>query len=119
VYERKWAKTMRIEKTKISADIFIQLKAMIRDGRFKPGDKLPTESELTEMFGVSRTPVREALSVLEASGMIKSRHGSGSVVQVASVVSLLEETILEVMDIDEVLHSCFEDGPALRRDATP
>jgi GntR family transcriptional repressor for pyruvate dehydrogenase complex len=94
---------IRIEKTKISEDIFIQLKDMIKDGTYKPGDKLPTESELTEMFGVSRTPVREALSVLEASGMIKSRHGGGSVVQAVSVVSLMEESILEVVEIDEVL----------------
>jgi len=95
---------MKIEKKKISEDVFLQIKGMIKAGTFKPGEKLPTEFELTEMFGVSRTPLREALSILEASGMIKSRQGGGNVVQSVSIVSLMEESILEMIDIDQVLH---------------
>jgi DNA-binding FadR family transcriptional regulator len=52
----------------------------IRDGRLAPGAKLPTESELMAAFGVSRTVVREALSRLQAAGMIETRHGIGSFV---------------------------------------
>ena len=52
----------------------------IRDGRLTPGAKLPTESELMAAFGVSRTVVREALSRLQAAGMIETRHGIGSFV---------------------------------------
>lgn len=55
------------------------------------------------MFGVSRTPVREALSILEASGMIKSTQGGGTVVQPVSITNLMEETTLEMVDVDEVL----------------
>jgi GntR family transcriptional regulator, transcriptional repressor for pyruvate dehydrogenase complex len=52
----------------------------IRDGRLAPGDRLPTESAVMAEFGVSRTVVREAISRLQASGMVRTRHGIGSFV---------------------------------------
>ena len=50
----------------------------IRDGLIKPGDKLPTESEIMARFEVSRPVVREALSKLQASGLVETRHGIGT-----------------------------------------
>jgi GntR family transcriptional regulator, transcriptional repressor for pyruvate dehydrogenase complex len=52
----------------------------IRDGRLAAGDKLPTEAEIMEAFGVSRTVVREALSKLQAGGQVRTRHGIGTFV---------------------------------------
>jgi len=52
----------------------------IRDGRIAPGEKLPTEAALMTEFGVSRTVVREALSKLQASGLVETRHGIGTFV---------------------------------------
>ena len=52
----------------------------IRDGRLSPGDKLPTEAAFMGEFGVSRTVVREALSKLQASGLVETRHGVGTFV---------------------------------------
>lgn len=52
----------------------------IRQGQLKPGDKLPTESEIMAALGVSRTVVREALSRLQASGLVETRHGIGTFV---------------------------------------
>ena len=52
----------------------------IRDGRLATGDKLPTESEIMAEFGVSRTVVREAISKLQASGLVETRHGIGTFV---------------------------------------
>jgi GntR family transcriptional regulator, transcriptional repressor for pyruvate dehydrogenase complex len=46
----------------------------------KPGDKLPTESSLMSLLGVSRTVVREAISRLQAMSVIETRHGIGSFV---------------------------------------
>ncbi|MDM0040532.1 FadR/GntR family transcriptional regulator [Variovorax sp. J22G21] len=54
--------------------------ARIRDGALRPGDKLPTESEIMQAFGVSRTVVREALSKLQASGLVETHHGVGTFV---------------------------------------
>lgn len=54
--------------------------ARIRDGALRPGDKLPTESEIMQAFGVSRTVVREALSKLQAAGVVETHHGIGTFV---------------------------------------
>jgi DNA-binding FadR family transcriptional regulator len=52
----------------------------IRDARLAPGDKLPTEAAVMAEFGVSRTVVREAISKLQAAGMVETRHGIGTFV---------------------------------------
>jgi GntR family transcriptional repressor for pyruvate dehydrogenase complex len=52
----------------------------IRDGRLIAGAKLPTEAEIMDEFGVSRTVVREALSKLQAGGLVETRHGVGTFV---------------------------------------
>lgn len=55
-----------------------ELASNIKAGQIKPGDKLPTESEIMARFEVSRTVVREALSKLQASGLVETRHGIGT-----------------------------------------
>lgn len=52
----------------------------IRQGQLQPGDKLPTEAEFMARFEVSRTVVREAISKLQASGLVETRHGIGTFV---------------------------------------
>ena len=52
----------------------------IRDGRLAPGTKLPTEAAIMTEFDVSRTVVREAISRLQASGLVETRHGIGTFV---------------------------------------
>ncbi|KGP73275.1 FadR/GntR family transcriptional regulator [Pontibacillus yanchengensis] len=95
---------MKIERKKVSMQVFDRIKEMIQQEKMKPGDKLPTEKQLSEMFGVSRTPVREALSVLEASGLTTSKQGGGSVIQATSLSNLMEETQFEFVDPEEVLN---------------
>lgn len=55
-----------------------QLESYIMSEKLQPGEKLPTERRLAEMFGVSRTTVRQALAALEAKGLIESQIGSGT-----------------------------------------
>ncbi|MFO6421268.1 FadR/GntR family transcriptional regulator [Hylemonella sp. W303a] len=52
----------------------------IRDGRIASGDKLPTEAAIMAEFGVSRTVVREAISKMQAAGLVETRHGIGTFV---------------------------------------
>ena len=52
----------------------------IRDGTLAAGAKLPREADLMTEFGVSRTVVREAISRLQAAGMVETRHGIGTFV---------------------------------------
>lgn len=49
----------------------------IRQKKFSPGQKLPSEMELCSMFGVSRTALREALRMLSARGLVSIKKGSG------------------------------------------
>jgi GntR family transcriptional regulator, transcriptional repressor for pyruvate dehydrogenase complex len=54
------------------------LRTQLRSRRIKPGDKLPTESVIMQSFGVSRGVVREALSRLQAAGLVQTHHGVGT-----------------------------------------
>ncbi len=56
------------------------IKNQVEEGRLNPGDQLPSESEFGEVFGVSRTVVRQALRELEFSGLIFRRKGKGTFV---------------------------------------
>jgi DNA-binding FadR family transcriptional regulator len=64
----------------LAHELVEQISAQARDGRLVPGDKLPTEGQLMQAFGVSRTVVREALSRLQAAGLVATRHGIGTFV---------------------------------------
>ena len=70
----------RIKRPKLTDVVTERLGAAIRDGEFAAGQKLPTERELGERFGVSRNVVREAVNELRARGLLTTRQGSGSVV---------------------------------------
>jgi GntR family transcriptional regulator, transcriptional repressor for pyruvate dehydrogenase complex len=66
-----------VSSKKLYMQIYNQILSEIQSGSFKIGDKLPAERELCEMFGVSRAPIRQALSALELNGIIYSRQGEG------------------------------------------
>lgn len=56
------------------------LRADISEGRYPPGDKLPTEAQLAARFGVNRHTVRHGLSRLVEEGLVRTRRGSGAFV---------------------------------------
>lgn len=66
----------RVSIGRISEVIVEQVRVLIRQGQLSAGDRLPSERELCERFGVSRVTVREALRVLEANGLIEIRVGA-------------------------------------------
>lgn len=61
---------------RISEMIVEQIRVLMRQGQLKPGDRLPPERDLCERFGVSRVTVREALRMLESSGLVQIRVGA-------------------------------------------
>ncbi len=78
----------------------------IDDGRLKPGDKLPTESEIMRVLGVSRTVVREAISHLQAGGHVETRHGIGTFLlapKPANFLGLDPDTVVTVRDVLAIL----------------
>ncbi len=93
---------------KASGAIYNQIREMIISGELQPGDKLPSERELMQMMQRSRPTIREALRMLENSGLLQSVPGGGSVVKEPSIASIQEplESILALHSISE--HELFE-----------
>jgi len=70
----------RKRATSLAHDLVEVLSQQILLGQFRPGDKLPSEPTIVREHGVSRTVVREAISKLQASGLVETRHGIGTFV---------------------------------------
>jgi GntR family transcriptional regulator, transcriptional repressor for pyruvate dehydrogenase complex len=68
------------QRETLTSQLSKALRERIDSGELKPGDKLPSEQELVERYGVSRTVVREAISSLRASGFVATQQGVGAFV---------------------------------------
>jgi DNA-binding FadR family transcriptional regulator len=81
------------------------ISSRIRQSQLKPGDKLPTESAIMEQYGVSRTVVREAISHLQASGQVQTRHGIGTFVieRAPTGLGIDADSIVTVRDVLAIL----------------
>ena len=66
----------RIDSSRRAHQVAQQLRESIFSGRYKPGQRLPTEHELSDAFGVSRIIVREAVRDLEKSGLVAVKRGA-------------------------------------------
>ncbi|GLS34149.1 DNA-binding transcriptional regulator, FadR family [Mesorhizobium albiziae] len=100
------ATDQRIErKPKLSEHVVAALRSQVIGGEIMPGHKLPTESQLTETFGVSRTVIREAIASLAADGLVESRQGAGVFVleHPASTFSSFSQEIKKVSQAINVL----------------
>jgi GntR family transcriptional regulator of vanillate catabolism len=94
----------KLRKSRLVANCVEQLRSLILGGDLPPGSMLRQE-EVSEMLGVSRTPLREALRVLERDGLVRTLPTSGSV----EVVKLTVAEMLELSRVREVI-----DGLAAR-----
>lgn len=86
----------------LSQEVVGAISEMISNGSIKPGEKLPTESEIMLTQGVSRTVVREAISRLQAAGLVETRHGIGTFVleaQKAGNIHIDPATITTMKDL--------------------
>jgi GntR family transcriptional repressor for pyruvate dehydrogenase complex len=97
-----------IKKTRIHEEVVLQIHDLIREGRFKAGDQLPSERELAETFKVSRTSVREALRALETQGLIVSRTGMGNFVVDLPIESLVAPLARMLIEEKDALADVFE-----------
>lgn len=71
----------KIKKVNVGEQVFLQLQQLLSEGKWKQGEKLPSENDLSAMFGVSRITVRQAIQRLSAMGLLETRHGEGTFVQ--------------------------------------
>lgn len=99
---------------------------LIEEGRLTPGERLPSERELAQVFGVSRLAVREAAHRLEARGLVVVRRGAGSFV--ASSIAPKDDVdalapagavdVEELADVRMLLEPAAADWAARRADRT-
>ncbi len=110
--------------TRIYEKVVEKLKASIANGDILPGDPLPSERQLMDDFGVSRSSLREAFRVMELLGLIESIPGKGRFVRHPRTISEDRETIrledsaiLELMEARRILDPAIAAESAMR--ATP
>ena len=84
------SKLDKIEVQSLKSQVLQEIKQYILDKGMTEGDRLPTERAFTEMYGVSRSVVREALSYLEHTGVIETVQGRGTVIKAPDISGLVE-----------------------------
>lgn len=85
-----------IRADRLSDQVAAQLQALVIKNGMKPGEKLPSERELCELLGVSRTVVREAVRSLAVKGLLEVRRGGGTTVR-APDAALVSEMMTMVL----------------------
>jgi GntR family transcriptional repressor for pyruvate dehydrogenase complex len=83
-----------IHKQDLRQRVVGRIVELIRTGNLRPGDRLPPERELVEIFSISRPSLREAMRALSTLGIVESRHGGGTF-----VTDLDARTLLAPLDI--------------------
>ena len=83
-----------VKKTRVYEEIVTKIKDMLDKGRLKSGDQLPGERELSGVFQVSRSSVREALRTLTSRGLLETVPGKG-----VSIRRVSSEDIKEIYPI--------------------
>jgi GntR family transcriptional repressor for pyruvate dehydrogenase complex len=117
----------QIRHRRLYQEIIQQVKAQVISGELAPGDRIPSEREIAEQLGVSRTAVREALIAMEVMGLVESRPGDGTFVRtprteqqlepLASLVVLEREKLTELYEMRRVMEVACASRAATR--ATP
>jgi GntR family transcriptional regulator, transcriptional repressor for pyruvate dehydrogenase complex len=98
----------QVRKTKVYHDIVEQIRELIAAGRIQPGDRLPPERELAELFKASRNSVRDAIRVLEQMGLIESRQGDGTYVRSVGAEELAEPLALMLLQSRTQMRELWE-----------
>lgn len=86
-----------VQSEKLSEQISHQLLEAIIDGHYGPGDRLPPERDLADVFRASRVVVREALGTLAAKGIVSVRHGRGTTINPVSAWNTLDPQVLMLL----------------------
>lgn len=82
-----------IQRTNLPDEVANRILELIRDGKYRPGDRLPPERELAKTFDVGRTSIREGLRHLNSLGIVHSRQGKGVLVRSLSLRDILEPSV--------------------------
>jgi len=98
-------KPQKIVRDSVSKQVFFEIKKRISDGFWKQGEKLPSENELAEAFGVSRLSIRSALQALEALKIVKIKNGDGTYVckfELSNILDNISDMMTESVCLDDL-----------------
>jgi GntR family transcriptional repressor for pyruvate dehydrogenase complex len=99
------------KRTSVVADVMLKLKELIISDEYHVGDKIPTEAELAQRFGIGRSSIREAIKVFQYLGIVETRVPKGTFLckdntmaaELLTWFSILEKkTIYEILEFREV-----------------
>lgn len=88
-----------------------EIEALIQQGYWQVGEKIPPEKDLMEKFAISRNTLREALRALAHVGLLETRQGSGTVVTSSSMFGAVvtkhmeQSTLLQILEVRKALES--------------
>lgn len=86
-----------IGRTSLPTSIMEILTDYLLSGELKPGDKLPTEAELSQKMGVGRNSVREAIKMLSSIGVVEAVRGSGIYIAESMSATMLNPLVLSLV----------------------
>ncbi|MFQ5613354.1 MAG: FadR/GntR family transcriptional regulator [Anaerolineae bacterium] len=119
----------KVRVGRASEDVVAQIEQVILSGQLSPGDRLPSERELAEQFGLSRMTIRDALRVLESTGYVEIKVGAGGGAFVrepnfdplsnslSSMLRFKKATILELAEARKIVETATAELAAKRATA--
>lgn len=101
----------KIKRTSLQSEIIRYIQEYIEEHHLKAGDRLPSQGQLIQMMGVSRTSLREAMKILEARGILKAQNGKGIFIsgeKDSAMLTLLDfarekKKLLETLEVRKIL----------------
>ena len=98
----------QIKPHKIPEEIVHQVTSLIKEGRLQPGQKLPSERALSDLFGVGRSSLREAINILETLGFVETRTRKGIFVRSVSSSTISDPMRVILEEDRNTLYKLYE-----------
>jgi GntR family transcriptional repressor for pyruvate dehydrogenase complex len=97
-----------LARSSVTRQVIERIWHALMDGELRPGDKLPTENELCEIWQVSRTPIREAIKVLQFMGILEIRRSEGTFVASEPKPAIVNPLVFRLLFTTESVEQWFE-----------
>src|SRR5699024_920849 len=104
-YKREIMMIQKINRMSLMEQVAAQIEELLQSERWTIGKKIPPETDLMELFAVSRNTLREAISALVHAGILETKQGSGTIVRKKNILDATnknhkkKETLLEKVDV--------------------
>lgn len=92
----------------LKQEVAEHIKELIKTGKLNSGDRLPTEREMSEMLGVSRTVIRDAIKTLSGVGILEVKHGVGTFVATVDGDIIARQLSTLLFNDSDTIENLFE-----------